>query len=146
MKKLLLRTMQHSALSQELGHAIIRVSIGVILLIFGYGKLTSGAENLSQIGSAIAYFGITSGYLFWGYMAALTEFCAGIAFIIGLCTRLMCIPLMLLLIVAIQFHLNKGDTFSTWGFACTLLCVTIGLFVGGSGQYSIDYIFTHNSR
>jgi len=144
MHNILLRTMSHSSRSHELGHAFIRISIGIIFLIFGYGKLTSGTEHLAGIGSAIGIFGITHGYLFWGYMAALTEFCGGLAFIFGFLTRLACLPLMWLLIVALSFHINKGDTFSTWGFACTCLCVMIGFAIAGSGKYSIDY-FIHST-
>ena len=68
MKNFLMRITQHTSSSHELGHSFIRISIGIIFLIFGYGKLTSGAENLTGIGSAMAVFGITNGYLYWGYM------------------------------------------------------------------------------
>src|SRR5690606_29546353 len=98
---------QHTSSSHELGHAFIRISIGIIFIIFGYGKLTSGAENLTNIGSAMAAFGITHEYLYWGYLAALTEFCGGLALIFGFLTRLACIPLTWLLIVALTFHIKK---------------------------------------
>jgi len=139
MKKRLLQIMKNSSTSHDLGYTIIRISLGIVFLIFGYSKLTSGATHLVGIGSAMGLFGITNGYIFWGYMAALTEFCAGLAFIFGILTRLACLPLIWLLIVAMTFHINKGDAFTVWGFACTCLCITIGILITGSGKYSVDY-------
>jgi putative oxidoreductase len=139
MKHLLLRITQHNSSSHELGHTFIRISIGVVFLIFGYGKLTSETENLTSIGSAMAAFGITYGPLYWGYLAALTEFCGGLALIFGFLARLACIPLIWLLIVALTFHIKKGDAFTSWGFAFTCLCIMIGFSIAGSGTYSLDY-------
>src|SRR5436190_24038384 len=125
MKKIIIRTMQHSLSSHELGHALMRIGIGIMFIIFGYGKLTSGAEHLTQLGSAMGLFGITFGYLFWGYIAAVTEFCVGICYATGFLTRLASIPLIFLLIVAIKFHLNKGEDFTVWGFAFACLCIAL---------------------
>jgi putative oxidoreductase len=85
-------------------------------------------------------FGITFGYLFWGYIAALTEFFVGISYTIGFLTRLLSIPLICLLIVAIKFHLSKGDSFTVWGFAFTCLCIALNMLISGSGKYSVDYL------
>lgn len=139
MKNILIHITQHTPSSHELGHAFMRISIGIIFLIFGYGKLTSGAEHLTQLGSAMGAFGITQGYLWWGYLAALTEFCGGLILIFGFLTRFACIPLIWLLIVALTFHIKKGDAFTSWGFAFTFLCIMIGFLITGSGQYSLDY-------
>jgi putative oxidoreductase len=136
--------MKYSPLSHELGYTFIRISFGVIFLIFGYGKITSGAEKLVELGNAMALFGITHGYLFWGSMAALTELCAGLAFIFGCLTRLVCLPVIWLLIVAMSVHINKGDSFTVWAFACMCLCITLGFLIGGSGKYSLDYAFSKN--
>jgi putative oxidoreductase len=138
--------MHDSAALQHLGLTIIRISFGVTFLIFGYHKLISGSANLTQIGSAISYFGITRGFLLWGYAAALTELCGGIAYILGLCTRIASLPLIWLLIVALRFHLQKGDEFSAWAFPCLCLCIVIGFFLAGSSIYSMDHIMSRSQH
>ena len=145
-KKLVVWTMHDSAALQHLGLTVIRISFGVTFLIFGYNKLISGSANLTQIGSAISFFGITRGFLLWGYAAALTELCGGIAYILGLCTRIASLPLIWLLIVALRFHLQKGDAFTTWAFPCLCLCIVIGFFLAGSSIYSVDHIIHRSSH
>lgn len=132
--------MCHSPILPELGLTLIRIGLGIILTIFGYSKLMSGAANLTQIGSAIGLFGITWGYLWWGYAAALTELLGGLMFALGLYTRIACLPLAWLLIVAIRFHLQNNDPFTKWSFACICLCIVAALFVAGSGTYSLDHV------
>lgn len=146
MKKMIIRTMHYSPLSCQLGHTLMRIGIGSMLIVFGYGKLTSGVEHLTQLGSAMGLFGITWGYLFWGYMAALTEFCVGICYTIGLLTRIASIPFIFLLIVAINFHLNKGDSFTIWGFAFICLCIALNMLIAGSGTYSVDHVVENSQK
>ena len=145
-KKIVSCTMHYSPALQQLGLTAIRICLGIIFLIFGYNKLISGSANLTQIGSAVSYFGITRGYLLWGYVAALTELCGGLAYTFGLWTRLASIPLLLFLIVALKFHLQKGDPFTEWAFACLCLCIVISFLVTGSGAYSIDYLIQKNTH
>lgn len=148
-KKIIHWTMHNSLALQQLGLTLIRISFGIILTIFGYNKLFSGSANLTQIGSAMSLFGITHGYVLWGYLAALTELCGGLAYTIGLWTRIASLPLIWLLIVAIKFHLQRGDAFTVWAFPVTCLCIVIGFFIAGSGVYSADYILhscVHNNN
>ena len=144
-KKIIAWTMHNSAALQYLGLTLIRISFGTMLLIFGYNKLISGTTNITQIGSAISFFGITRGYLLWGYLAALTELCGGFAYILGLCTRIASLPLICLLIVALKFHLQKGDPFTVWAFPGICLCIVVGFFIAGSGIYFADYIIHRSS-
>lgn len=139
-KRIIAWTMHDSPALQHVGLTIIRISLGIIFLVFGYNKLLSGTANITQIGSAMSYFGITHGYLLWGYAAALTELCGGLAYILGLWTRIVSLPLIWLLIVAIKFHLQHDDAFTVWAFPCICLSVVVGFFIAGSGIYSADYI------
>lgn len=145
MKKIIMWTMHESPALQHLGLAIIRISFGVMFLIFGYTKLISGSANITQVGSAMGLFGITHGYIFWGYLAALTELCGGLALIVGFCTRIASIPLIWLLIVALRFHMQNADPFTIWGHAVTCLCVVVAFFIAGSGVYSIDHFITSSA-
>jgi len=133
-------TMHNSIPLEHIGFAIIRIIFGTIFIIFGWNKLGSGSTNLTQIGSAISYFGITHGYLLFGYAAALTELCGGAAFMLGFCTRIASLPMIFLLIVAVKFHLQQGDSFTKWSFPALCLAIVIGFLIAGSGKYSVDYI------
>jgi len=138
-------TMHHSPTLQQIGFTCIRISFGVIFVIFGYNKLLSGTANLTQLGSAMGLFGITWGYLFWGYMAAFTELFGGVAFVLGFCTRIASLPLAWLLIVAIRLHVQKDDPFTKWSFACMCLCIVISYLIAGSGVYSVDHYLNTSS-
>lgn len=139
-RRLVVWTMHDSPALQHLGLTLMRISIGAMFLIFGYNKLISGTANITQIGSAMSLFGFAHGYLLWGYAAALTELCGGIAYILGFCTRIVSLPLIWLLIVALRFHLQRGDTFTTWALPFICLCIIVGFFFAGSGAYSVDHI------
>jgi putative oxidoreductase len=145
-KRIVAWTMHDSPALQHLGLTLIRISFGVIFLIFGYNKLISGTANITQIGSAISLFGINHGFLFWGYAAALTELCGGLTYILGLWTRIASLPMIWLLIVALKFHLQRGDVFTIWAFPCLCLCVAVGFFIAGSGVYSPDHIIHGRSH
>ena len=145
-KKIINWTMHNSPTLQHLGLTIIRIGFGITLTIFGYNKLFSGTANLTQLGSAMGLFGITRGYVIWGYLAALTELCGGFAYAIGLWTRIVSLPLMWLLIVAVKFHIQKGDAFTVWAFPVTCLCITIGFLFAGSGIYSADHVLHSATR
>lgn len=131
--------MCHSLILQELGLTVIRISFGIIFTIFGYNKLLSGSAHLTELGSAMGLFGITWGYLFWGYIAALTLLFGGASFALGLYTRLAALPLAWFLIVALYFHFQKNDPINKWAFACICLCIVAAIFMAGSGTYSIDH-------
>jgi len=145
-KKIIEWTTHNSSALQNLGLALLRISLGIMFLIFGYKKLISGSDNLTQIGSAISYFGITRGYLLWGYAAALTELCGGISYILGLYTRLMSLPIISLLIVALKFHLQKDDAFTTWAFPAICLSIAVSFLIAGSGIYSADHLIHKGSH
>ena len=130
--------MKHIPSSRELGYTIIRIALGIVLVVSGYNKLsyalTQNTEHLIQIGSTMGLFGFSSGYLWWGYLAAFTEFFGGIAYILEFLVRLVSLPLICLFIVAIKFHIQKGDPFSVWGFAFICLSICIGVLIAGKGD------------
>jgi len=130
--------MKHIPSSRELGYTIIRIALGIVLVVSGYNKLsyawTQNTENLIQLGSTMGLFGITSGYLWWGYAAAFTEFIGGLSYILEFFVRLTSIPLIGLFLVAIKYHLHKGDPFSVWGFAFLCLSISIGVLIAGKGD------------
>ncbi len=129
----------------ELGLTFIRVAVGAIFMIHGWGKLSGGVATWQWMGSQMANLGITFLPVFWGFLGMLTELGGGVCLVLGLGTRVVASALAFMMIVALSYHITKGDTFNdVWSHAFTLFFVFIGLAVAGSGKYSLDhYLFTN---
>ena len=134
MKKLLM----HRAGLVNFGLMVIRVGIGVLFVISGYSKILGGTQKWLWLGSQMHNLGITFGYLFWGFAAACSEFFGGLLLAFGLLTRIAAFFIGFTMFVALTFHLNKGDTFTTYSHPLSLLFVCIGLLIAGGGIYSLD--------
>lgn len=125
----------------ELGFTFIRIAVGVIFMIHGWGKFTGGLATWQWMGSQMAHLGITFWPTFWGVLAMLTELGGGFFLVLGLGTRFVSAALVFMMIVAMSYHLTKGDTFNdVWSHACTLMFVFIGFVIAGSGRYSLDHL------
>ena len=117
----------------------LRVSVGLIMTVHGLGKLRAGTETWRSVGSAMSYFGINFLHLFWGLLAALTEFFGGIALALGLLTRVASFLLTIVMVVACRMHIKMGDQFRVYSCALTLLAVFITFVVIGGGALSLDH-------
>lgn len=127
----------------EYGLTFIRVAIGCIFMIHGWGKLSGGVATWHWMGSQMAHLGIVFWPTLWGFLAMLAEFGGGLCLALGLGTRFISAILAFVMIVAMSYHIAKGDSFNNvWSHACTMFFVFIGLCIAGSGVYSLDhYLF-----
>lgn len=125
--------------SIELGLFCIRVGIGLIFVVHGWGKI-SNMEQWHWLGSQMSHLGITFLPVFWGFLAAATEFLGGLCLVFGFGTRIASAGLAFVMIVALLYHLNNTDPFKTYSHALSLLLVFIGLFFAGPGSISLDHI------
>lgn len=137
MKKILLSS---SPLNLDLGLLMLRIGLGLIFIAHGYPKLIGGVEKWRMLGSAMSNFGITFAPAFWGFAAACSEVFGGICLMLGLRTRVALFFLSCVMIVALVFHLSKGDPFTVYFHPLSLLVVFIGLWFLGAGNYSLDYM------
>jgi putative oxidoreductase len=110
------------------GLLIIRVGLGIIFVIHGYPKIVGGPQSWLWLGSNMENLGIYSAPLLWGFIAACTEFFGGILLITGFFTRIVCFFLVFQMLVALLYHLNKGDGFMIYSHPLSLMIVFIGLF------------------
>lgn len=127
----------------EIGFTFIRVAIGCICVLHGWGKLVGGYDSWQWMGSQMANLGITFWPTFWGFLAMVAELGGGICLVLGLGTRLASAALAFTMLVAMLYHITKGDTFNNiWSHAFALFVIFIGFCITGSGVYSLDeYLF-----
>ena len=72
---------------QDTGWLVLRVGIGVMFMVFGFGKLKGGPDQWAALGGSMAVFGVTVAPTFWGFMAAFSECFGGLALVTGVLFR-----------------------------------------------------------
>lgn len=128
--------MNNSTLEQyyDLAILILRIAVGVIFIIAGWGKIT-GIEGTQGFFGNI---GIpAAGLMAW--VVALVEFVGGIMVLIGLYIRVPSILLAIIMVVAI-FTVKMGGEFSGMRIDITLLAMSLALFILGSGKISVEHL------
>ena len=123
----------------NLGLLVLRIGIGLVFVYHGLPKITGGVAKWTEIGQAMGMFGITVAPAFWGLMAAVAEFCGGLALIAGFLTRIFAGLMLFTMVVAtaLMFHLGKGMTGA--GHALSMAIVFLSLVVSGPGMFSLDH-------
>lgn len=122
----------------DIGLLILRIGIGIMFLYHGAPKLFGGLEKWEKLGMAMKYVGVEFMPVFWGFMAAFSEFFGGICIILGLFFRPACILLTLTMAVAASMHLGKGNGLQIASHAIEDGIVFLSLILIGPGKYSID--------
>ncbi len=126
------------SINKDLGLLFIRVGIGLIFIKHGWGKITGGQELWTGLGLNMQHLGITFMPTVWGFLAAITEFCGGIALVTGFYARWAAGFMACVMAVALVMHMSIGDGFKVFSYPLSLLCVFIGLMIAGGGSYSVD--------
>ncbi len=134
-----MRWLLSSNTSLELGLFLIRVGIGLVFVIHGWGKITN-MEQWHWLGSQMSHVGITFLPALWGFLAAATEFFGGLCLVFGFATRFAAALLAFVMFVAVLYHLKNGDAFKTYSHALSLFLVFAGLLLSGPGKFSLDHI------
>lgn len=120
------------------GLLILRIGLGIMFLYHGAPKLIGGPEKWEKLGMAMNYVGIPFMSVFWGFMAAFSEFFGGIFIILGLFFRPACILLLITMAVASIMHIGKGDGLKIASHAIEDGIVFLSLILIGPGKYSMD--------
>ena len=122
-------------------------SLSLLLARFAvaYGFYDPAMQKWSDIGSVATWFG-SMGIPFPtlnAYMAASTELLGVILLTLGLFTRLISIPLMVVMVVAITtVHLAHGFSAGDNGFEIPMYYfLFLAIFASfGAGKFSLDYL------
>ncbi len=116
-------------------------------LILAYGFYEPAMNKWNNIDSVAQWFG-SIGIPFPtlnAYMAATTETLGVILLAIGFLTRIISVPLMIIMLVAIYtVHYANGFSAGDNGFEIPLyFLVFLGLFMShGAGKFSVDYFLS----
>lgn len=122
----------------EFALTLLRVSIGVLTMIHGIPKM-GGIEVWQNLGTTFMYpLGIHFLPVMWGFLGACTEFFGGIAYILGFGTRLASFALVIMMIIATVWHVQKNDSFNIYSFPLSLIFVYLTFMIIGSGPYSLE--------
>ncbi|HTE50671.1 MAG TPA: DoxX family protein [Kofleriaceae bacterium] len=122
----------------HLGLLVLRLGIGAAFMAHGIPKLRMGPEGWTQIGQAVGQLGVHSGYQVFGLLAGLAEAVGGLLLVLGLFTRLACIPMLFTMVVAITGHISGGEGFQGAAHAIEDGVVFLTLLITGAGRYSVD--------
>lgn len=112
-------------------------------LILAYGFYEPAMKKIGNI-DAIAQWFASMNYIFPtlnAYLAAMTETAGFILLFLGLATRLIALPLMFVMLVAITtVHLGNGFAAGSNGFEIPLyyMLMLFSLLITGAGKFSLD--------
>jgi len=115
---------------------LIRLCAGLSMAAHGYLILFGARE------ANIAFFAQAGFHpaAFWTIVTGAAQFFGGLCLAAGLLTRLAAVPVLLFLLVAIQFHAPNGFAWNKLGFEYPLFwaIVVFHFLVRGGGRWSLD--------
>ena len=120
----------------NIGILILRLSLAVLMIPHGYNLLIHFTEKQD---SFTTFMGLSSSISLT--LAIGAELFCSIFLLIGLFTRLVLLPLMITMSVAI-IHAHNGDIFGDGQTAFLYLIGFVVVFIIGAGKYSVDNFFT----
>lgn len=120
------------------GLLLVRLGLGgFYIFVHGGPKLLAGPEVWGQVGLAMGSVGIQWNPVFWGLVAALSEFVGGICLVTGFLFRPGCLFMAITMAVAASMHLQKGDGLGVASHAIENMLMFLGLMLAGSGKYRL---------
>ena len=122
----------------DLALLILRVGASIFMIHHGYGKMTHFAEMQEKFINFLGFSGSVSLCL-----TIFAEFFCSIALLLGFMTRIVSIPLLFTMLVAVVIA-HKGDIFGDGEHATLYLLIYTALLIAGPGTYSADALISKN--
>jgi len=130
MKKLL--TTNYSAGAFNTAMLLMRLVFGILLMNHGYGKLAHFNETAQHMPSLFGMSGTITTAL-----VVFAEFFCALFVVLGLFTRLACIPVIICMAYAL-FKSHNGDVFGQGEMASLYLSAYFVFLIIGPGKVSVD--------
>ncbi len=111
---------------------LLRLALGGLIIPHGYSKLINFAAKSSTFADPF-HIGAPASMA----LVIFAEFFCGVFILLGLFTRLACIPLIISMCVAV-FYAHKGDFFGEAELATLYLFGYLALLFTGPGKISLD--------
>jgi putative oxidoreductase len=124
----------------EVAYALMRIAVGYIFFMHGWGKIGLGAGTVAA--NIMAKNGLQPAILF-AYAAISLEMVGAICIVVGLFTRFFAAALAIEMGVAFLYvHWSKGFAAGQGGFEYVLLLGVVMYFIAirGGGPYSVDRV------
>jgi putative oxidoreductase len=129
--------MQFLAKYADFGLLLLRVSIGVLFLIYTAPILMSGPNAWGHFGAGARNWGIHSHLQIWGFLGALLGCLSAILVIFGLFFR-PGVLVLLVLAIAHAIGVKHGSGFRTALPSIEMCFVLAAILFVGPGKYSVD--------
>ena len=122
---------------REAGLLLIRVSIGLLFILYTAPALIGGPKAWGHFGTGASHFGLHSHVQVWGFLGALLGCLGGILMIFGLFFR---IGVLFVLVLAIghAIAVYEGMGFRVALPSIEMCFVLAGVLFVGPGKYSVD--------
>ena len=122
---------------RETGLLLIRVSLGVIFILYTAPALIGGPKAWAHFGAGASHFGLDSHFQVWGFLGSLLGCLGGVLMIFGLFFR---IGVLLVFVLPLDHAIA---VYTGTGFRAALpsieMCfVLAGMLFVGPGKYSVD--------
>ena len=121
----------------DFGLLLLRVSVGVLFILYTAPALMGGPSAWAHFGAGARNWGIHSHFQIWGFVVALLACIGGVLVIFGLFFR----PAVLILLVFAIGHaigVKHGSGFRTALPSIEMCFVLAGILFVGPGKYSVD--------
>ena len=122
----------------DAGLLLLRLGMGVMYIFHGAPKIAGGPAKWEKLGMAMNSLGIDFMPVFWGFMAACSEFFGAIFLMLGLLFRPASMLMAITMAVATTMHLTRGDGLGGASHALENCILFICLFIIGPGRYALD--------
>ena len=134
MKQLL----NYRALNSNVAALLLRLMFGALFVRYGYMKFSSYDVILPMFQDVI---GIGAKLSF--NLVIFAELVCGFFVLIGFLTRFTVIPIFITMAVAF-FVAHRNDPFDMKAIVLVYLCLTVVIFILGSGKFSVDWFLFRN--
>ncbi len=122
---------------REAGLLLIRVSVGLLFILYAAPTLIAGPKAWAHFGVGAGHFGLHSHFQIWGFVGSLLGCLGGVLMIFGLFFRIG-VLLVLLLAIGHAIAVFKGTGFRVALPSIEMCFVLAGILFIGPGKYSVD--------